>query len=97
MERQIREVEGNAAEETTSHIFNTVNTNNINNNKKCCSRRHSDALCLFASCNFHRNEALGCAALIILVKMIKCAMISSPAMMVLYWIGCFSVLEIRHL
>lgn len=27
MARQIREVEGNAAEETASHIFNTVNTN----------------------------------------------------------------------
>lgn len=33
MARQIREVEGNAAEETTSHIFNTVNTNNINKKK----------------------------------------------------------------
>lgn len=33
MARQIGEVEGNAAEETTSHIFSTVNTNNINKEK----------------------------------------------------------------
>lgn len=34
MARQIGEVEGKAAEEATSHIFNTVNTNNIDNKKK---------------------------------------------------------------